>query len=153
MKNLVSALISFFNKRKGYFTHTLKYQSAFSLPLILLIGCTTPQEIAIIEYCRNEALKTFPIVIEERIVIRNVNVGERTTGHKHKCSTSTSAQDHKSNSTTRTTECVYEPIVQPIYENRQFIESVDINFGQRGNHLRICISHAKQKNMFSDLKK
>ena len=119
----------------------------------VLVGCATPQERAIRNYCELEAYKSIPERLETRKVYRDVYVGEKVVGNKEKCKTEVK-QKRKSDGTLVVEQertCKDEPITEAAYESRLVEEVVDLSAGVRGNFVKRCSQDALLKNMFNNL--
>jgi hypothetical protein len=124
---------------------------AILVALLFISGCATPQEKAIKAFCENQATQAYPEKFEQRQVERYVKVGERTKGFKNTCKTAVRV-DKVTKTKTEETTCIDEPIVEPIYEARRFIELVDINQPARSNEVVVCTTRGLAQGMFKEVK-
>lgn len=117
--------------------------------MVINSGCATPQERAIKAFCENQALQAYPQKLEQRLVRRYVQVGERNKGFKNTCKTVVTT-DRTTKAKTEEVTCMEEPIKEAIYDYRQFLEMVDINQVARINEVTVCTSNAVAQGMFKD---
>ena len=125
---------------------------SFTIGLVstVLVGCATPQERAIRNYCELEAYKSIPERLETRKVYRDVYVGEKVVGNKEKCKTEVK-QKRKSDGTLvveQERSCKDEPITEAAYESRLVEEVVDLSAGVRGNFTQRCFQDGLLRGMF-----
>ncbi len=124
------------------------------LAAAVLTGCATPQEKAITAHCEAEGMRIIPQQLATQQVMRSFHVGDRVAGFRNVCRTETrDSKDAKGTEIKiRETLCRDEPILQPVYQQRQVSEVVDLNLTQRQSFVRSCSAQAKAQGLFSHLK-
>lgn len=121
---------------------------------LFLAGCATPQEKAITAHCEAEGARIIAPQMATQLVMRSFRVGDRVAGFRNICKTETrDSKDAKGTEIKiRETICRDEPIMQPVYEQRQVSEVVDLNAAQRRGFVQSCSTEALARGMFSHLK-
>ena len=133
------------------FYRPISYFLKLATLMVIISGCATPQERAIKAFCENQALQAYPEKLEQRLVRRYVQVGERNKGFKNTCKTVVTT-DRTTKAKTEEVTCMEEPIKEAVYDYRQFLEMVDINQVTRTNEVTVCTSNALGQGMFKDYK-
>ena len=113
--------------------------------LATLVGCATPQEIAVRNYCGGKGYDQYPPSIVTTNEQQYLRVGEKVTGQTKTC---TSSKDDKG---TRTETCTNQDIVEGIYEWRTVPVSVDTNAPNRNLVVQTCSADAMRQGLYAEL--
>lgn len=145
--------------------------------VVVLVGCSTPQERAIRGHCAGLAVTQLPPEWVSQEVQRRVQVGERVSGYREKCVTTTrkpsgsqsrlgqgdrsvregGSVQHKAAAQVveRVVEervCRQEPLIEPVYELRWVTEQVDLNAAARSQIQAQCQAESLRSGLFADVR-